>query len=411
MKRALYACLPTLLLASTFSIAHAQNDRFAYAITDLTKEGSAWNALRKLDLETGAYSDVLYNGSNEKTARYNAVTRKEEVLKEDPQYGTSLLAPFSTGVAAAAFDRQHNRLYFSPMFIDQLRYLDLSTMKLYSIDQPFTGVGNMHNDEGKVITRMVIAPDGNGYAISNDGSAFVRFTTGKKPSITSLGSLVDDPANEGVSIHTKETSFGGDMISDNDGNLYILSAFNHVFKVNTTTRMATHLGAIQGLPENFTVNGAVVTADGSLLVSSAVDGSGYFTVTPSNWSAAPYALASGVFRSSDLANSNYLAVVKPQPAIETLSQKTVVSDAVQVFPNPVTAKRFTVQFSKLPAGDYTVEVTDVAGKSMVQKRVAVNSLLQTQNMVLPASIAGGVYLIKVIDRNNHSVYEQKVVVQ
>jgi len=187
---------------------------------------------------------------------------------------------------------------------------------------------------------------------------------------------VDDPANEGVSIHTKETSFGGDMISDNDGNLYILSAFNHVFKVNTTTRMATHLGAIQGLPENFTVNGAVVTADGSLLVSSAVDGSGYFTVTPSNWSAAPYALASGVFRSSDLANSNYLAVVKPQPAIETLSQKTVVSDAVQVFPNPVTAKRFTVQFSKLPAGDYTVEVTDVAGKSMVQKRVAVNSLFK-----------------------------------
>jgi hypothetical protein len=411
MKRALYACLPTLLLASTFSIAHAQNDRFAYAITDLTKEGSAWNALRKLDLETGAYSDVIYNGSNEKIAHYNAVTRKEEILKEDPQYGTSLLAPFSTGVAAAAFDRQHNRLYFSPMFIDQLRYLDLSTMKLYSIEQPLTGVGNMHNDEGKVITRMVIAPDGNGYAISNDGNAFVRFTTGKKPSITALGSLLDDPANEGISIHTKETSFGGDMISDNDGNLYILSAFNHVFKVNTTTRMATHLGAIQGLPENFTVNGAVVTADGSLLVSSAVDGSGYFTVNPSNWSAAPYALASGVFRSSDLANSNYLAVVKPQPAIETLSQKTVVSDAVQVFPNPVTAKRFNVQFSKLPAGDYTVEVTDVAGKSLVQKRVAVNSSLQTQNMVLPASIAGGVYLVKVIDRNNQSVYERKVVVQ
>src|SRR5215217_7430510 len=196
MKRVLPLCCSTFLLAATFSTAHAQADRFAYAITDLTKDGSSWNALRKLDLQTGAYSDVLFNGSDEKTVRYNAVTRKQELLKEDPQYGTMLFAPFSTGVAAAAFDRQHNRLYFSPMFVDQLRYIDLSTMKVYSVEQPFTGAGTMHNDEAKVVTRMVIAPDGTGYAISNDGNAFVQFTTGKKPTITQLGSLIDDPAND-----------------------------------------------------------------------------------------------------------------------------------------------------------------------------------------------------------------------
>ncbi len=411
MKRIASACSLTFLFLSGFSIAHAQADRFAYAITDLTGEGSSWNVLRKLDLQTGAYSDVLFDGTNEKTVRYNAVSRKEEVQKEDAQYGTMLLAPFSTGVAAAAYDRQHNRLYFSPMFIDQLRYIDLKTMQLFSIDQPFTGAGTMHNDEAKVVTRMVIAPDGTGYAITNDGKSFVQFTTGKKPTITQQGSLVNDPANDGISIYEKETSFGGDMISDNDGNLYILSARNHVFKVNTTTRVATHQGAIQGLPEDFTVNGAVVAADGSLLVSSAVDGSSYFSINPVNWQAAPYKLATAVYRSSDLANGNYLSVTAPKPAIETLTQKAVVSNAVQIYPNPVTANHFTVQFSKLPAGDYTVDVTDVSGKSLVQKRVVLTSVQQTQNITLPAASAKGVYLVKVTDRSKKAVFEQKVVVQ
>ncbi len=54
-------------------IANAQNDRFAYAITDLTKEGSGWNALRKLDLQTGEYSSVLLNGSDVKTSVYHAI--------------------------------------------------------------------------------------------------------------------------------------------------------------------------------------------------------------------------------------------------------------------------------------------------------------------------------------------------
>lgn len=409
MKHLLPSCCATLLLLATFSNAHAQTDRFAYAITDLTHDGSAWNALRKLDLQTGRYSAVLLNGSDQKKTCYDAVSRNEVPQKEDKQYGTALFAPFSTGVAAAAYDRQHNRLYFSPMFIDQLRYIDLNTMQVYRFGQPFTGAGTMHNDEAKVVTRMVIAPDGRGYAISNDGKAFVQFTTGKKPTITQLGSLADDPANDGISIHNRETSFGGDMIADDAGNLYILSARNHVFKVNTDTHVATHLGAISGLPENFTVNGAVVNADGSLLVSSAVDGSGYFSINPANWQAAPYAMAAAVYRSSDLANSNCLAV-KRTP-FDLLTQRAVVSDAVQVYPNPVTQNRFTLQFSKLPAGDYAVEVINVSGKSLLQKRVLLNAAQQTQNISLPAATAKGVYVVKVTDRRSNSVFEQKVVVQ
>src|SRR5215208_7023131 len=152
--------LPVAVLSAALTIVsaldlHAQNDRFAYAITDLSKEGSGWNALRKLDLQTGEYSNVLLNGMDQKIAVYDAVSKKQLNLQPDARYGTLTQIPFGTGVAAAAYDKKHNRLYFTPMFVDQLRYIDLKTMKLYYVtDESFTRLGTMHNDEGKIVTRM-----------------------------------------------------------------------------------------------------------------------------------------------------------------------------------------------------------------------------------------------------------------
>ena len=384
----------------------------------MSKEGAGWNALRRLDLTTGQYSNVLLNGSDVQTSVFDATTKKQLTLQPDARYGTMLQSPFSTGVAAAAFDKKHNRLYFTPMFIDQLRYIDLKSMKVYYVtDQAFTKSGNMHNDEAKVITRMVIAPDGYGYAISNDGNTFLRFSTGKKASIEQLGSLVDDPANNGISIHNRCSSFGGDMISDDKGNLYIVSARNHVFKVNTESKVATHVGAIKSLPANFTVNGAVVDAEGSLLVSSAVDGSAYYLVNPKDWSAAKYDGAASIFRSSDLANSNYLSS-KTTNRPELLNVETAKSSLdnkyaglVSVYPNPVTDNSLTVSFNKIPNGDYTVEMTDIVGRRVLQQRVVVQSEGQTQSITLKSTDARGAYLLRVVDRSSQSVYSQKVLVQ
>lgn len=418
MRRA----LPLTLLSATLAfstLTHAQNDRFAYAITDLTKEGTSWNALRKLDLQTGQYSDVLLNGTDQKLAVYDASSKKALVQTPDARFGNMLQAPFSTGVAAAAYDRKHNRLYFTPMFVDQLRYVDLKTLKVYYVtDKAFTSLGNMHNDEGKVVTRMVIAPDGSGYAITNDANTFVRFSTGRNPKIEQLGTLVDDPSNNGISIHNRCSSFGGDMISDDKGNLYILSARNHVFKVNTETKVATHLGVISGLSPSFTVNGAVVDGDGKLLVSSAVDGNAYYVVNPANWSAVAYQAPGGVFKSSDLANSNFLSSrAKNDPLYTgTESMKTVRTDEkfanlIAVYPNPVRENQVTVQFNKLPAGNYTVELRDALGRSVLQKKISINSETQTQTLSLTQSNSRGVYMIKVFDAQNQSVFTQKVVVE
>lgn len=413
MKKTLHVHLFSVLLISTATLVQAQQaDRFAYAVTDVTKGGSGWNALRKLDLQTGEYSAVLLNGTDQNTVAFDAVSKKQVTAQPDAKYGTLLQAPFSTGVAAVAYDRKHNRLYYTPMFIDQLRYIDLKTMKLYYVtDQPFTKLGTMHNDEGKCITRMVIAPDGNGYALTNDGNTFIQFTTGKKTKITQLGSLVDDPSNNGISVHNRCSSYGGDMISDDDGNLYIISARNNVFKVNTETKVAKHLGSIEGLPGNFTANGAVVDAEGSLLVSSAVTDNSYYVVDTKSWKASPYAAPAGVYRSSDLANSNYLASSKTS-TIESIARlQPALSNAIQVFPNPATGNRFNLQFNNIPAGDYVVELTDVSGRTVVRRQVTINNEYQIQKIQLAATNAKGMYLVKVSDRKNKSVFEQKVLVQ
>jgi hypothetical protein len=121
-----------LCLFSSVNLS-AQSDRFAYAITDLTQDGIGWNALRKLDLQTGQYSDVLINGTDATRKAFDAATKKELALQPDQKWGNLYQSPFSTGVAAAAFDRAHNRLYYTPMFVDQLRYIDLKTMQVYHV--------------------------------------------------------------------------------------------------------------------------------------------------------------------------------------------------------------------------------------------------------------------------------------
>jgi hypothetical protein len=417
MRRIIPSLIAASLALSSTQI-NAQRDRFAYAITDLTKDGAGWNALRKLDLQTGEYSSVIFNGTDNRVSIYDAITQKELKQQPDARYGTLLETPFGTGVAAAAFDRRHNRLYFTPMFVDQLRYIDLKTMKVYYVTgQPFSNSGDMQNDQAKVITRMVIAPDGNGYAISNDGNTFIRFTTGKKPFIEQLGSLVDDASNTNISIHNSCSSYGGDMIADDNGNLFILSARNSVFRVNTETKVATYLGNIKNLPPAFTVNGAVVDPDGSLLVSSAVDASAYYVVNPKNWTALAYQGTNSVYKSSDLANSNYLRSNKTvRPELQNVQMTRMAptdkfAKLIAVYPNPVINDNVTIQFNKVPDGEYTIELTDVLGRSVIQRKVTVNQEDQVETMGISRSHARGTYLVKVFDKAKLSVFTQKVLVQ
>src|SRR5437762_1428850 len=123
----------TSLLLNSFVPAQ---DRFAFAITDVNQNTANWTVLRKLNFETGSYSDALLYGVNQKQVAFDATSKKQI----DPSTFTNGYQPFSTGVAAIAFDKKNNRLYYTPMFIDQLRYIDLKTMTVYYVTyQPLAG--------------------------------------------------------------------------------------------------------------------------------------------------------------------------------------------------------------------------------------------------------------------------------
>ncbi|HYV53554.1 MAG TPA: T9SS type A sorting domain-containing protein [Chitinophagaceae bacterium] len=411
MRKNLYSALLSsgiiLLNISVFA-----QDRFAYAITDVNQNTASWTVLRKLNLQTGVYSDALLNGVNNiKQVAYDAQTKK--LIVANNANGNSLM-PFNTGVAAIAYDRKNNRLYYTPMFIDQLRYIDLETMKLYYVTgQSFTGHENTNKDDGGVVSRMVIAPDGYGYAVTNDANNFVRFSTGKKFKIEQLGALVDDPGNTGISIHNRCSSWGGDMVADDEGNLYLISANNSVFKINIDTKVAKWLGPIKGLPTGFTINGVAVTDDGKLLAGSQSYAKGWYLVDPKSWNSTPYNAPKGIYLTSDLANSNFLSTRRPGDFALIEQQQSIPSSAVQLYPNPVDVgnNQFKLQFNKLIPGNYTVELTDVSGKLIMTQKINILNDIQVQTINLKKNTPQGIYLVKVSDISSKSIFTQKLVVQ
>lgn len=408
MKASLRFASLLLGFACIFSAAHSQHDCFAYAVTDLQQTGAGWHALRKLNTQTGEYSSVLLNGAEFKQIAYDATSKQVFQPAPDAKYGNYMQPAFSTGVKAIAYDKKNNRIWFTPMFIDQLRYIDLKTMKLYYVtDQSFTRLGNMHNDQDKIVTRMTIAPDGYGYATTNDGNTFIRFSTGKKLIIEELGGLVDEP-NQTISIHNSCSCSGGDMVADDAGHLYIFSARNNVFKVDIETRRTTYLGVVNGLPANFTINGAVVNEEGKLLVSSAVYAGSWAVVDPATWKATAYKTRNGTYKTSDLANSNYLITKRNKTnTITTITKENFGAGKIHIYPNPVSDYRFTIQFSKLNAGDYNVELIDATGRQVMRRRVAVINQAQVENISLHKNIASGVYMVKI--SSSKFVFSQKIV--
>ena len=407
----------SLVLGSVFltlSSRSQQADRFAYAITDINKGGANWSFLRKLDLQTGEFTDVLLAGNDASKLGFDALTKKQLTAPvTDARFGANANAPFNSGVAAATFDSRHNRLYYTPMFIDQLRYIDLGTMNVYYYTQAsLLDNGPKASDQSNIITRMAIDEDGIGYALTNNAQHLIRFSTDKKSTVTDLGAVVDAPVNTAASILNSCTSFGGDMVADNDGNLIVLSARNHVFQINIASRVATHLGTISGLPTNFTINGAAVNEDNRIVVTSAVDATSIYVVDSKTWTASPLATSASLWQTADLANSNVLQTRVSVGVPELITAKAATRSLIQIYPNPVTNNNFTIVFGQAKAGNYLVQVTDARGVNVAQQRVTVGSKGQSVSGInLPAPAAKGIYIVKVSDTNREIVYSNKIVVQ
>ena len=396
----------TLFLLSLVLLqyAKAQTNK-AFAITSENKGGLQWTSVKELDLTTGNVLKNIY------TANDNVIIKTIVINKNDiASYNiNNLNKPTQFGVAATAFDAKHNRLYFSQMWGNDLRYFDLNENQIaVVINQDKNYSTGDRTDESKVITRMAFAANGYGYAISNDGNQFIQFSTDENPTITNLGALIDSKKNTNISIHNQCTSWGGDIIADVYGNLYLFTIRNHVFKININTRIAEYMGAVKNLPNDFTINGAAVNANGDVFVSSAILTNNYYTINLSTLQASPVLTAEGsVFNASDLANENFAyqnTLSKPT------TEKNIFNNNIAIFPNPVINKTFSLQFNNISNGKYYIEITDVNNNKIYNSYKLIKGI-QNEKIELSKSIAAGYYFIKVLDEKGKIFHSEKKMIQ
>lgn len=398
--------IPFLTLAAFSISAHSiAQKNTAFAVTGESKGNFTWNVIREIDLSTGEAIRTIYDPSVKKNINYT--------LASGIQKGNSSLASATgSGVAAAAYDAIHNRLYFTGMHSNTLMYFNLGSDDLNVVvnDNPAFNTGDK-GDEANVITRMAFAADGIGYAITNDGKNLVRFTTDQKPSVTNLGQLIDGKKNGTMSIHAQCSSWGGDMVGDAYGNLYLVTYRNHIYKINPKTKITDYLGQLKGLPAEFTSNGMVVNNDGDLIISSATLSDNYYKVNISTLEAtAINKKEDKVFNSSDLANSRLLYQKKGDED-KFVWNEVKGNDAISLYPNPAINRTFNVQFDKVPSGRYNLVLNDAAGRNVITRPITVSLPGQTEKVSLPRAAAGGMYLIKLTGNNKNIFYSDKVVVQ
>ncbi|MFN8305217.1 MAG: T9SS type A sorting domain-containing protein [Ferruginibacter sp.] len=404
-----------LLLSSSFIIAGlvsaAQDANRTYAITGDGNGDFLWMNIRQVDIGSGKVTQDIYQRN--KTAFILADADSKTPLANYAQ-------PTATMVAAAAYDKNHDKLFFTPMRIGELRWLDLNAKgdqkKFYSLRSPLFAASETTRDEAKNFTRMVIGADGNGYALTNDASRLIRFSTGKKVVITDLGGLIDDESNKNISVHNQCSSWGGDMIADAYNKLYIISANHYVFSVDVDTRVAKYIGYINGLPANYSTNGAAVDKDGAIVVSSANAFAGYYKFTLSDFNAKKIEGSDLVYNASDLANGNLLFqkeadAKKNFGSADFKAVVPVITNEAHIYPNPVTNSEFKISFDGQQAGRYNVIITDLSGKALMTRTVNIASKSQVETIQLNRGFAKGVFMVKVTDATNKFIFTERIVVQ
>ncbi len=400
-------CVLVFLFSFPYFLYAQDNDNIAYAITSEIKGTFEWTEVKKIDLSNGEVIRNVFENSKGEYNIFDARTSARIPLNARSDDSNDNL-PFAGLSAACAYDKKYNRLYYAPIFLNQLRYIDLNA-KISSVyifrDRTFSNAVDLQ-DEANHITRMVIAADGNGYALNNDGSHLVKFTTGEIPEVQDLGAVEDAPANGDVSVKDANTSWGGDLIADINGNLYLITAHNYVFRIDLHTKVATFVREIKHLPQGFTSNGAVVDKGGNIILSSANFLTTYFSVDPSNWEAEPLPVKDNIFNTSDLANNNFLYSAKlpeiPRPA---------TNGKPAIFPNPVPANVFKVNFGHHTPGRYNIVLMDMLGKTISVNPVVVTGPGQVSEVKVNPSLTRGTYVVKVLNPENKEVFLKKIILQ
>src|SRR6478735_1618124 len=402
MKKPILYLSFAAILMTILSPAQAQRNT-AFAITGSAQGSVDWEVVREVDLSSGALIRNIFIPLSQKPKHIDAATGKAiniTATQAQPAVNNCNCSPSLS--AASAYDARQNRLYYINLFGSELQYIDLNQrdLKIYHVKNQKVKQFVSQPGEADNITRMTFGSDGYGYALTNNGNHLIRFSTGKNIRITDLGGLKDGDHNGDMSVHTQAASWGGDMVADDGGHLYLFTTGAHIFKINPATMVADYQGTIKNLPAPYSVNAAAVDKDGQVVVSSSLDANNYFRVNLSTLKASPVQQSEEkVFNASDFANGNFIACgdthYQPQPTPVVQDNKDV-KKSIDIYPNPARDKAIHVYFNNIPQGTSIIEVNLIDGKRIATAEVFVSAKGQSQTIQLPATAKAGIYVVRVI---------------
>jgi hypothetical protein len=421
--------LLSVIFSAFFFCGFSQNNNRAFAITGQANGNFNWTDIRGIEMSSGNADAVLFENGKTKFSFTDAETQK--AVDENPviipaplnqrlkdgisNISINVLSPTSLMSAAIAFDKRHDKLFFASMHTGKLMWLDLKsthrTPSFYTIQTSLVANHNF-DDEAFNITRMTIGADGNGYALTNDGNHLVRFSTGKKTIITDLGSLIDAESNKSISVHNPCSSWGGDIVADAFGKLYLFTANHNVFEIDIQSKIATYKGSVINLPPVFSLNGAAVDNDENVIVSSANTFEGFYKINMKDLSATKLITKGQIFNASDLASSHLLKEGERKAGAASLAELEVIGNKyISVYPNPVSNGQVKISFDNNAAGEYKIALTDLQGRFIESKTVYVKYHGQIENYKLKTKPVKGLYLIKITNSENQNILSDKLVIE
>ena len=362
----------TLLFSSLLVAGTFLNAQDITAVTGITKGKIEFNDFRKIDLNNLNSSSILVSKSD----NLNLISDAGKTCNCG-----KYIAAMTTNAAG--------EIFFIPM--TQSRLMTVNTASKSGTFKEIEKSSLDTKNQGTYFARMTTASDGFIYALNNNGTGLLKISA--SGNIQNLGSANGFIAE--MKKMTNETqAFGGDMIADAFGNLYVISAAGNIFKINPNNDSSSFIGKIKGLPENYTVNGAAVTKDGNVVLATTSQNGIYIlnfdtleAKFAGNYDVPVYDLASPYLlkqnQLEDLTNSSYSLF----PTIVKTSELNIVSKVNE-------------------ATKLDITVWNLNHKMVYSNSVAVKSIGDFK-VNLKGALQPGIYILKAVNQNGAEVINTK----
>ncbi|MFA7616408.1 MAG: hypothetical protein WCY16_07505 [Weeksellaceae bacterium] len=335
------------------------------------------------------FNDFRIINSNDLNSSSVLLTKNDKINLESKETEIGKICSCGKYIAAIT-ESLKGDLFYIPMSGQKVMKIDVVSKT--GTEYTFQGLDINSGNQANYYARMTTAPDGYMYALNNAGTEFLKIS--ENGTIQNLGPI--SQFVEKAKTFDQETAvYGGDMVADAFGNLYVFSANQHVFKINPNKLSAEYLGQIKGLPGNYTVNGAAVERDGSILLGTSSQ-NGFYTLNIDTMEAgfkADYALS--VY---DLSSPYFLR----QNEMDQINKDYGYS----LYPTIVKNSELNIVSKSDENAVLNVSIWNLSEKRVYSNTVTVKSAGDYQ-LKLNGSLLPGIYVLKAVNQNGKEVINTK----